>query len=317
MKVTSAAIPPAATHPAPGDATLEASFEWCRRLSRKRARNFYYGMKLTPPDKRRAMYAVYAWMRAADDVADKPDGAIRNGRIEARVALLETLREQTGRALDPEGDPIPDDGEPHAPMWPAVRQTFLQYAIPCEYLHAMIDGQLLDVRRHAYRIFDDLYDYCYKVASVVGLTCIEVWGYDNTEATRKLAEHRGIAFQLTNILRDVVEDAQRGRTYLPAEDFQTYGLNPSQLTAKTAGHAFNRFIRYQVERAMSYYDRSRDLEKHLAPSCRATSWAMMRTYRGLLERIGQHPRRVLTGRIRLSSLRKTSIVLSAACRREY
>ncbi len=305
-----AALDPRATL----EPSMESSFEWCRSVSRTRARNFYYGMTLIPPAKRRAMHAVYAWMRAADDLADGP--VAHNGRAQAVSDLLEAFREETRRVVTAPDLPQRSD-DPNGLMWPAVRKTLRDHRIPFEYLDAMIDGQLLDVRRRAYRTFEELYDYCYKVAGVVGLTCIEVWGYDGHPETRKLAEHRGIAFQLTNILRDLVEDAARGRTYLPGEDFEAFGLSPAQLTERRGGQAFDRFMAFQIQRAQSYYDQSMDLERRLAGSCRAASWAMMRTYQGLLSRIRQNPSRVLRGRVRLSSLRKSSIVLSAACRRAF
>lgn len=299
---------------------LDESYEWCRQLSRARARNFYYGMKLTPAGTRRSMYAVYAWMRAADDLADGP--AADNGHAGAAAERLEALRALTHRmiASDKAPEVTEAEGGAFAAMWPAVRETFRGYEIPIEYLDAMIDGQLLDVRQHVYHTFEDLYDYCYKVASVVGLTCIEVWGHDKDASVRKLAEHRGIAFQLTNILRDVVEDAGRGRTYLPSEDFEKFDLSPNVLRSgklSDGGQAFDRFMAFEIQRAQSYYDRSLGLEAHLSAPCRAASWAMMRTYRDLLGRIRHDPRRVLRGSVRLSGVRKSSIVLAAACRRVF
>lgn len=314
MKASIAAISDVRQAPDDSEALTSESFEWCRRVSRARARNFYYGMKLTPPDTRRSMHAVYAWMRAADDLADNPSA--RNGQALTVGPRLEALRRLTHRMIDAPEMPDPCDTD-FAPMWPAVRETFRSHRIPIDYLDAMIDGQLLDASAHTYHTFDDLYDYCYKVASVVGLTCVEVWGHDDDDRVCTLAEHRGIAFQLTNILRDVVEDSQRGRTYLPQEDFDSFGLSPDQIKKGQADQAFDRFMAYQIQRAQSYYDRSMDLEQHLNQSCRAASWAMMRTYHDLLGRIRKDPRRVLHARVRLSAIRKSSIVLTAALRRAF
>ena len=193
-----------------GDA-LARSFTYCKDVARSRARNFYYGIKVMPEPKRSAMHAVYAWMRAADDLADRAD---TDSAGPSKTTLIERFRQFTRDALDPSSPgtmgAVQDDTE-HAPMWPAVRKTFLDYRIPAGPLDDMIAGQLLDQHVTRYDTFAQLYDYCYKVASTVGLVCINVWGYDGSEATRKLAEERGIALQLTNILRDVVEDARGGR----------------------------------------------------------------------------------------------------------
>ncbi len=282
------------------DPVLNASFLHCQRISRSQAHNFYYGMKLTPEPKRSAMYAIYAWMRKADDLADG------TGTLEEKTDRIEAFRRQTHAVVESTG-PVPDDD----PMWPAVRQTIRHFNIPLAYLDDMIAGQLLDQRKDRYETFEELYDYCYKVASVVGLVCITVWGYRGGEATRKMAEHRGIALQLTNILRDIAEDASRGRIYLPAEDLATFHVSPEDLARRRTGPAFDRLMQFQIERARRYYEQSQALEEHLDASCRATSWAMMRIYQRLLEKIAAEPRQVLRRRIRLSRLQKLYIGMRA------
>ncbi len=284
---------------APVTTSLEESFAWCHRVSRSKARNFYYGMKLTPEPKRSAMYAIYAWMRMADDLAD---GA---GDLDEKTRRIEAFRRHTHAAVLEDG-PLPDE-----PMWPAVRQTLRDYDIPLTYLDDMIEGQLLDQRKTTYRTFEELYDYCYKVASVVGLVCLQVWGYRDGQATLKMAEQRGIALQLTNILRDVAEDASRGRVYLPQEDLEAFHVTPADLASRKPGPAFTRLMQFEVQRAMRYYEQSQGLEEHLDASCRATSWAMMRIYRGLLDKIAAEPQQVLRQRIRLSSLQKLFIGMRA------
>lgn len=289
------------------DRQIARSFGYCHRVTRARARNFYYGLKLTPEPKRSALYAVYAWMRAADDLADE------DGDLDLKQRRLEAFGQLTTAALDPHA-PLADDS-PHAPMWPAVRKTLLQYHIPIEDLLAMIEGQLLDQQQARYATFEQLYDYCYKVAGVVGLVCVRVWGYQGGRATRDLAVRRGIAFQLTNILRDLVEDARRGRVYLPADELDQFGYTLASLRAGKADDAFDRLMAFQIERARGYYRQAAALEEQLDPACRPTSWAMMQIYRGLLEKIARNPRRVLAHRVRLSRLEKLTIALRATWRR--
>ncbi|MEM6459929.1 MAG: phytoene/squalene synthase family protein [Planctomycetota bacterium] len=285
---------------------LQASFAHCHAVARRSAGSFYRGMRLTPQPKRAAIFAVYAWMRAADDLAD--------GEAESQTPRGERLhdfRRQTEDAIDP-ARPMP-----RGPVWPALRDTVRRYGIPADYLETMIDGQRSDLEPVACHDFAALYDYCYRVASVVGLTCIRVWGDDGDPAVRRLAEYRGVALQLTNILRDVAEDAQRGRVYLPAEDLDRFGVTPDDLRDAHATESFGRLMQFQIERARSYYDMSASLERHVAPDCRATCWAIMRTYRVLLERIAQRPDRVLRRRLSLPLRTKLAVVGGAVVKRRF
>ncbi|MHB1156777.1 MAG: phytoene/squalene synthase family protein [Phycisphaerales bacterium] len=293
--------------------SLEQSQHYCEQVARERARNFYYGMKLTPGskgpgDKRSAMYAIYAWMRLADDLADAAPGSGAGNDDAAKTASLEKFRDVTMAALDGGGS----GGEmPGEEVWPAFMDAVKRYEIPRQYLTDMIDGQLMDMRVHRYATFDALYDYCYKVASVVGLTCIEVWGYDGGEATRKLAEQRGIAFQLTNILRDVREDAGRDRVYLPGEDFDVFELTPSMFLFGEQAEAMEG-LRKTVDRAGRYFRGSRELDRLVHRDGKACLWAMTEIYRGIFEKIRRDPAAVLRDkRIRLSSMRKGWIALRA------
>lgn len=281
--------------------TLAMSFDYCRELTKERAKNFYYGLKVVPEPKRSAMFAVYAWMRRADDLVDS------EGTIEQKQQRANQFRQQTV-SLYNESDSVPDNDQ----IWAAFKHTILKYEIPVQYLHDMIDGQLQDLEVNRYPNFDSLYDYCYKVASVVGLTSLQVWGYRGGQATRKLAEYRGIAFQLTNILRDILEDAQNDRVYVPAEDFEVYNLSPSMFTL---GKPENCLVGLQnvIQRAEHYYKLSAPLENYVSPDGRACLWAMTAIYRGLLDKIAANPMLVLTGeRIRLSKFRKLCIAFRAS-----
>ena len=289
---------------------LRRSYAHCRRVARRRARNFYYGLILTPQPQRSALYAIYGFMRACDDLADEPAGS---GGEEQRIERLDAFRHRLQAALAARR--VPADNPAHAEIWPAFLDVMQRYPVDAQCFYAMLDGQRADLRGAHYETFEQTYDYCYKVAGTVGQVCLEVWGYGGGHATIKLAEYRGVALQLTNILRDLAEDAQRDRVYLPREDFKRFGFDPGNLSVATADESFDRLMLFEVERARSYYQKSAELELHVDPACRATCWAMMRIYRGLLEKIARDPRRVLRERVQLSAGSKALIAITAACKR--
>jgi phytoene synthase len=304
-------------------ATRAASFALCRRIARQQARNFFYGMKLTPEPKRSALYALYAWMRAADDLADAPDAPGTDGGGQSKAQMIEAFRRRTFAGADaPSGsgggdrsadEPSAEEGR--VSIWPAVHQTLADYPIAPKDLEDMIAGQLLDQSKTRYANFAELHDYCYKVAGTVGLTCISIWGYRGGEATRQLAVKRGVALQLTNILRDLTEDARRDRVYLPQEDLDRFGCPrdfPALLRAGQPDAAFDRLMSFQIERATEFYRDSADLERYLDAAGRSASWAIMRIYRGLLERIARDPRRILRERVHLPAWQKAAIALRAS-----
>ncbi len=290
---------------------VQASFDYCHRIARSCARNFYYGLKLTPEPKRSAVYAIYAFMRACDDLADGDEAAPTPSQ--ERKARIESFRHTMDQVLRQGADgPLPD-----APYWPAFRHVMCAYPVDPSYMHAMLNGQVDDLFKRRYADFNELYDYCYKVASVVGLVCISIWGFDGDAATRQLAEYRGVALQLTNILRDLAEDAARGRIYLPREDLERFNYTEDDLLGGVVNERFDRLMTYQIERAQSYYAMSATLEQHIDPDSRATCWAMMRIYRGLLDQIAANPRRVMTSRIRLSSFQKLGLALQATWKKSW
>jgi 15-cis-phytoene synthase len=294
---------------------VSESYAACREVAQHRAGNFFHGMRLMARDKRPAMYAVYAWMRLADDLAD--DVADAHGHDTRKRQRLEVFRQQTRLALNSDGLVAPALAE-HAPFWPAICDTLQRHQVNTADLDAMIDGQLQDQTKRRYNSFHELYDYCYKVASTVGLVCLSVWGYSGGADTRKLAEQRGIALQLTNILRDVVEDAQRDRLYLPAQDLARFDLDADTLLAMLRGRRddprVSRLIAYECQRAAGYYAVSAPLESRITPDARATCWAMMRIYRGLLTKIERDPAAVLRGRVSLGKPTKLAIALRALWR---
>jgi phytoene synthase len=293
-----------------GRADLAAAFASCEAIVREKAKNFYYGLRLTPEPKRSAMYAIYAWMREADDIADE-EGHTREDRILAldrfRVATDAAL---AGAAIEPK------------PLWIALADVARRYRLEAHEFHDMIEGQLADLGSEctasgatpqvSCATWEDLRLTCYRVASTVGLVCIRIWGYSDERAI-DCAVDRGLAFQLTNILRDVREDHANGRVYLPSDEFRRFDLTPESLLAwpesgLSAGPIARRcreFMEFQVRRAEELYRASEPLDALVSPDCRPTLWALTEIYRRLLRRIARDPRRAIVGeRVRVPTWEK-------------
>jgi phytoene synthase len=270
---------------------LEASYAFSRGIARTRARNFYYSFLLLSREQRDAMCAIYAFMRYCDDISEG-EGASREAIERWRRDLDLALQGQYGENL----------------LWPAFHDTVERYKIPREYFYQMIEGVSSDLEPKQLQTFDELYRYCYQVASVVGLTIIHIFGFESPEAL-VLAEKCGIAFQLTNILRDVREDQQNGRVYIPIEDIRKFGADLA-----THDERFVRLMSFEAERARAYYDQSRSLIALVHPRSRPSLWALIEIYRRLLGRIERSNFDVLEKRIRVPTWEKLSILASAALR---
>jgi phytoene synthase len=268
--------------------TLRRSRAYCERLARRHAANFYHGFRLLPEDQRQAMCALYSFLRVADDLADGP------GDAEDKRVRLADWRGQLDDALA---------GRDGHPLHPALRDALTRFAVPRAYLDAALDGVGMDLEVTRYETFTDLYAYCYRVASAVGLACIHIWGFDGDEA-RVYAEAAGVAFQLTNILRDLGEDAARGRVYLPREDLERFGCDEASLGRGVCDERFRALMRFQAARAYSYYEAGLPLAARLRPPGRAVFLVMLHTYRGLLDAIVRRGYDVFRGRVRLSAWRK-------------
>lgn len=265
------------------------------------------------------MYAIYAWTRIADDLADDAPNT-----DEAR-AKLETFRDLTLSAVDKSlsssssssSSPFPASSfaqsEFNSPIWPAFIHSVKRFNIIPDDLIAMIEGQLDDLTTTTRPNFDDLYRYCNRVASTVGRMCLAVWGYRGDSNALQLAEHRGIALQLTNILRDLVEDTRRGRSYLPDEDFNRFNLTLPDLLAWNNPESCDAFLRFQIERARNYYEKSKPLESFISQDCVSTSYAIMLVYRKLLDQIASDPQAVIRdgGGVRLSRLARIRAAAAA------
>ncbi len=315
---------------------LEQSQEWCHQRMREAARNFYYGMRLLAPDKRNAMYALYAWMRWIDDLADGPEDQRDEDRDLVAVRnSLEDWRELTHRELQPAAagkseirstkyeTPSPNlpqgGGEesgggragggaggqtPSHPMFPALAEAVHRFGIPPGLFDEAMDGQLQDLEQSRYATFDELYRYCYRVASTVGIAAVYIWRFNSPDAI-KLAEYRGIAFQLTNILRDLREDASRGRVYLPQEDISRFGVSHLDKPSRELAD----LIAFQARRAKEYYRQSAPLESMIEPDSRPTLRVMTAIYGGILDQIIADPLAVLHKRVSLSGPRKVGEVM--------
>lgn len=278
----------------------EPAFAYCADITRKRAGNFYRGIRLLPSLQRTAMFVVYAWMREADDLVDAaPDVVKARGDLDA-------FARQTAAVFDGQ---LPSEHDGH--LWTAMRHTCEAFGLVPGPFNAMLDGQRWDLDNRTVDTADDLHRYCEQVASSVGMVCVRIWGCTSDEAM-ELARIRGLAFQLTNILRDVGEDMHRGRCYLPVEDIQG-ALSRDALAAWHPPEACSGLILRWCEQAEAYYRASEGLDRMIPARCRPTLVAMTSVYRRILRQIAQRPARSVLGpRARLSTLCKVSLVARAA-----
>jgi phytoene synthase len=277
---------------------LEASRLACRRMTRESGSNFSAAFYLLPAAKREAMFALYAFMRYTDDLSDDPPagvdpcGALHAWR-EAFLKGIERGNEAEATAVAPRGRAI----------LPAVGQTVREFRIPIESLLAVLDGVEMDLTPHVYETFDELEVYCERVASAVGLACMHIWGFDGDVAL-PAGRSAGIALQMTNILRDLSEDARRGRVYLPQEDLRSSGYTVDELRRGVVNDAFLRLMKLEVGRTTRFYRDANDLLPRLHKDGRRVYGMMMDRYYLLLRMISQRPGDVFSRRIRLNRWQK-------------
>ena len=298
--------------------SLQAAYERCRDVTRREARNFYYGLRLTPEPRRSAIYSVYCWMRRADDIVDSGDPH------DEKRDRLERFEADTALAFA--GEPPSADPDA-APEWAAFAETVRRFGLhEAEFrdvirgmrddLEADHDPELRGTPRYAAR--DDLERYCYRVASTVGVVCVSIWGLGpgaDPEEARRLAVTRGLAFQLTNILRDYAEDFGEGRVYLAAEDFDGAGVTPAGLLSWTPAGPCAELVSGVASWARRCYDESAPLDAMIDPACAPALWAMTRIYSDLLDIIERAPARAVLGsRARVPTLRKAAIGVRAVLR---
>jgi phytoene synthase len=268
--------------------SVAASYQHCQQILRRSSSNFAWSFAFLPREQRRAMTALYAFAREADDLADD------DHPLSDRRAYLATLRADLERGLSGQ---FADD--PQFVVVPALCDAARRFAIPPQYLFEILQGVEMDLDHQGFATFDELADYCYYVASAVGLACLHIWG-GASEATYQPAVDCGVAFQLTNILRDLQEDAARGRVYLPLDDLARHGCDAGSFGAGAVAHEdLACLIAEQVERARGYYRSAARLEAHLSGPARRMFALMYGTYAALLEQIARQPGIVFQQRVRV------------------
>lgn len=282
---------------APGP-TAAAGYSACEVAVRRRAANFGLGIRLLPASRRKALSAVYWFASRADDAVDS------GGPVEARRADLAALRDAARRARA---------GAPDDARWAALADAVARYDVPPGLLDDLLDGVARDLDPARYETWEDLRAYCWGVACTVGLISLRIFGGEGPDAERD-AEELGYALQLTNILRDLREDARRGRWYLPLEETGAFGIEPLEVAEGRAGPGFEALLALQADRARGYYAAGPRLVRRLPRESRACPAALAGVYRGLLERIAAEPRGVLRGRVRLPTPTKAVRGLGAAAR---
>ncbi len=275
--------------------SLDASYQYSRRIARQRAKNFYYAFLLLEKPQRNAMCALYAFMRYCDDLSDDVAGS-------TTPQTMEKWRADMASALNGKFN--------DHPVWPAFHDTVVRYRIPHEYFHHMIDGVSSDLVPRKIETFDELYRYCYQVASVVGLCIVHIFGFKDPQAL-VLAEKCGVAFQLTNIIRDVHEDFELGRRYIPLEDLQKFGADAARIERSSG---WVQTLRHEANHARKYYEESRPLIGMVDSKSRRSMWALIEIYWRLFQKIEASGFDVFDRRIRLTTFQKLRILAEAGFR---
>jgi 15-cis-phytoene synthase len=308
----SSAVHPISASFAPTESQLAVAYSVCRGIARASAKNFYYAFLVLPKSKRQALCAVYAFMRRCDDIADDPSFSLRERQDKLNAWLASLHRAQTGEPTD---DPI----------LLALTDAQRRFSIPAHLLDQLAYGTAMDVEgetsgqaatvpQASYQTFADLCFYCYRVASVVGLVCIRVFGYRD-HAAEKLAERLGLAFQLTNIIRDVKEDFSLGRVYLPQEDLAKFDLSPGDLQADSP--RLRQLLAAEADRAREFYRAGDELLHLIDEDSQPALWVLMTIYRRLLEKIARLQYDVFSRRIGLTTREKIVVLGRGWLRRMF
>ena len=316
--MTTALVQPVSPPPAPPGA--EASYAHCRDVTRKRAGNFFHGLRLTPEPKRSSLYCIYAWMRAADDIVDDA------GALSDRRGALDAFWQATEIVL---AGGTPDADAPHASLWPAFADTVARFALVPDEFADLIAGMRDDLEADEaaglrteieprFQTRAQLERYCYRVASTVGVICIRIWGlrpHADPALARTLAVQRGLAFQLTNILRDVAGDLDEGRLYLPSADMDRFGLTPDDVRRWNHPEKSAALILSLASWARDAYTQSSTLHQLVHADGQPALWAMTTIYSEILRLIERNPAvTVSPTRASLPTVRKATIGLRALVR---
>jgi phytoene synthase len=300
----------------PTQSQLVVAYSVCRSITRTAAKNFYYSFLALPRRKREALCAVYAFMRRCDDISDDNAASVRDRRTKLADWLDALQNAATGRPTDD-------------PVLLALADTQRRYKIPLELLEQLAVGTAMDLQEEAqedepgfarsaifirYERFDDLAQYCYRVASVVGLVCIKIFGYRDT-AAEPLAERCGMAFQLTNIIRDVKEDAGMGRVYLPQEDLGQFGLTADDLSGTPDVARFRPLLAMEADRAREFYRAAEELIPLINEDSQPALWVLVTIYRNLLEKIAAKQYDVFGDKISLTVSEKMKVLMKGFLKR--
>ena len=271
---------------------LKDAYEECRLITKREAKNFFYAFVTLPAEKRRAIYAAYAFCRHCDDAVD------RSASPESKVEALSSLSAQLDAAYK---------NRPNGAVFIALAHSVQTYNIPQSYFQDVINGVEMDLTKHRYETFEELRLYCYRVASVVGLICLEIFGYRDPRA-REYAIDLGLAMQMTNILRDVQEDMERDRVYLPQDEMKRYGYSEEELLKEVRNDTQKRFMAFQVDRAQKLFRSGARLLPYLSIRSRGCPAVLAKVYMRILSRIEANDYNVFDGRISLSSREKLLIM---------
>ena len=271
---------------------LDNAYDLCRRITKSEAKNFYYAFRTLPHRKRRAIYAAYAFFRRVDDVVDG-DASLDVKRRQLDEARAHLDAERSGDGPDP--------------VLMALRHAIDEHSISTGYFEDFVDGMEMDLDQTRYRNFEELRRYCYGAASAAGLISISIFGYTDSKAV-EYAVDLGIAMQLTNILRDLGEDAGRDRIYIPADELETYGYSEADLLSGTTNDAFRELMSFQVERARQFFASGTRLVPLVSADSRACPSALAGIYGAILDRIEASEYDVFSRRIGLSPVEKLLLV---------
>jgi squalene synthase HpnC len=295
---------PAGAQEPSADHLLAQSYEECHRIARSSHSNFYYAFFLLPKRRRDGLAALYAFMRLVDDVADEGND------LAAKQRVLAKWRGALDEAVNANGQARASELPGAARVLPALVDTMRRYNMPARYLHDLISGAEMDLTVKSYPTFDRLREYCYRVAGTVGLTCTHVFGFRDARAL-DLAEKLGLAFQLTNIIRDVRDDRAMGRVYLPEADLAEYNVKPEDFARGEATLGVRELLRFEAQRAWQCYEEGAALLSLVESESRAALWLLVHTYSALLARLEDLDFAVFGERVRLSKAEKLVFIAKA------
>ena len=289
-------VMPGSTTSSSSPATLAEAYDECRRVTKREAKNFYFAFLTLPPQQRKGICVAYTFCRYCDDSVDA------EGTPEEKLARISRLRHMLSETYD---------GRATEPLFIGLADVADRHRIPQEYFQEVLNGVESDLVKTRYADFEELRQYCYQVASVVGLICIHIFGYTGGEVARCHATNLGLAMQLTNICRDVREDWEFGRVYLPQDEMRRFGVIEDDLKAGMVTDSFAKLLQFQIDRAREYFASGRQLLSYLPKRSRACPAALGFIYGGVLDRIERAGYNVFDERITVSKKAKLALMTKA------